>query len=83
MMKVKITKSNAFIFAQLVNEEGKTLVGKRYPKSQKTAIASGENFGKIIKSKDQDKIAYDRGKNRYHGSVKDFADGIRKSGVEV
>lgn len=86
MELIKISKSNTSIAAQLVSD-GKTLVGRSYKfqKGQKPADQSfkyGEEFGKLAKAKSTSKVSFDRGRNRYHGNVKLFAEGLRKAGLE-
>ena len=34
------------------------------------------------KEKKIDKVYFDRGKNKYHGRIKNFADSLRKNGLK-
>ncbi len=83
--KLKIFKSNTSIEAQII-DSGKTLIGKKYKLKDKVepskhAFSCGEDFGKELKDKNFDEIVFDRNGSRYHGIVKSFADGLRKSGI--
>ncbi|MFH1855512.1 MAG: 50S ribosomal protein L18 [bacterium] len=82
---LKIYKSNMAIEAQLI-DAGKTLIGRKYyfkDKSEpsKQAFTHGEDFGKSLIENKVSKITFDRNGSRYHGSVKSFAEGLRKSGI--
>jgi len=81
-MKIKISKSNKFLFAQLIDESGKTLLGKRYAIEKDKSTSSGKDFGASAFKSGAKKISFDRNKNKYHGMVKSFADGLREAGLE-
>jgi large subunit ribosomal protein L18 len=85
--RITISSTAGFFYAQLVDEAGKTLLGKRYKydKSGKPAelcYKYGEDFGKLTLGKKIVKIRYDRNGNLYHGRVKAFADGLRNAKLE-
>lgn len=85
--KVIISKSNKGIFVQLVLMSGETKIGQRYMfdksrPSVEQALEAGENFGKKIEREKIKLIVFDRAKNLYHGQVKAFADGLRKTGLQ-
>ena len=42
----------------------------------------GEILAKRAKEKKIDKVYFDRGNNKYHGRVKNFADALRKHGLK-
>ena len=46
------------------------------------ALALGQIFGKKAQEKGIKKVSFDRGGYLYHGRVKAFAEGARKSGME-
>ncbi|MDD5216910.1 MAG: 50S ribosomal protein L18 [Candidatus Omnitrophica bacterium] len=54
------------------------------PKKGKVEAAKilGALFGKILKEKGIQKIAFDRGGYLYHGRVKALADALREAGIE-
>ncbi|MCX6809429.1 MAG: 50S ribosomal protein L18 [Candidatus Berkelbacteria bacterium] len=84
--KLKVMRSLNGINAQLIYDS-KTVVG-RYFKNKKGEKPSdqsfkfGETFGELIQKNDFNKISFDRGKSHYHGRVKMFAEGLRKSGIQ-
>ena len=42
----------------------------------------GEILAKRAKDKKIDKVYFDRGSNKYHGRVKNFAESLRKNGLK-
>ena len=46
------------------------------------SILLGEVIAKRAKEKNIDKVYFDRGNNKYHGRVKNFADSLRKNGLK-
>ena len=46
------------------------------------SIIIGELLAKRAKEKNIDKVYFDRGENKYHGRVKNFADSLRKNGLK-
>ena len=42
----------------------------------------GEILAKRAKEKNINKVYFDRGANKYHGRVKNFADSLRKNGLK-
>jgi len=83
--KVVVYKSNKSLEVQLI-ENDKTLIGRKFAFSAKLKPADqtlkfGEEFAKLLNEKKINKISFCRGKNKYHGAIKNFADGLRKSGI--
>lgn len=88
-----ITRSNANIYAQLVDDvTGKTLCAastlgpdfKATKKSSATvegAAALGEIIGKKAKDSGITQVVFDRGGNLYHGRVKAVAEAARTAGL--
>ena len=94
--RVSIDKSNKYFFAQLVDvhNAGKIIAAiheKSFTKTAKlekekpldVAGKMGEAFGKVIIDAGVTSVAYDRSGYIYHGKVKAFADGMRKSGLTL
>ncbi len=46
------------------------------------SILIGEILAKRAKEKNIDKVYLDRGENKYHGRIKNFADSLRKNGMK-
>lgn len=83
---VIIYSSNQSLEAQ-ATAEGKTLIGKKFKfvsgkKPAEQAKEFGSQFGTMLLEKKVKAIRYERNKNRYHGRVKAFADGMREAGIE-
>ena len=88
-----ITRSAKNISAQIIDDENnKTLLSasstqkdiKAAPKTNKTSISKivAEKLAKKAVDKNIKKIYFDRGKFKYHGRVKEFAETLRKNGME-
>lgn len=89
--RLSVFKSNKQIYAQLIDDtKGNTLAAfssksiKAAGKKSKSEIAAlvGEGIAKEAKVKKIKEIVFDRSGYRYHGRVKDLADGARKGGLK-
>ena len=90
--RISVYKSLKNITAQIIDDKNnKTLVSassiekeiKKNKKNKKdTSIILGEILAKRAKEKKIDKVYFDRGANKYHGRIKNFADSLRKNGLE-
>ena len=93
--RLSFYKSLNFIYVQLIDDSiGHTLIASNTKDSSfkgmipegslKNKIAAkklGEIFGKQVKAKGFESIVFDRGGFQFHGVVKEFADAVRKEGV--
>ena len=89
--RLSVFRSNNHIYAQLIDDSnGITLASSssleksiKDKKLQKKEIAEliGKNIAKKIISKGIDKVAFDRGKYKYHGLIKILADAARSEGL--
>ena len=90
--RVSINKSLNNISAQIIDDiNKKTLVSassiekdfkiKKTKKIDKSTII-GEILAKRAKEKNIEKVYFDRGGNKYHGRVKNFAESLRKNGLK-
>tara|TARA_X000000950_G_C13484013_1_gene484996 strand:- start:30 stop:362 length:333 start_codon:yes stop_codon:yes gene_type:complete len=89
--RLTVFRSNNHIYAQLIDDvKGITIVSsssieksiKDMKLSRKeTAELIGKNIAKKIISKGIDKVAFDRGKYKFHGLVKILADAARVEGL--
>lgn len=88
--RLSVFRSNRFLWAQLIDDqEGKTLAfasSKELAKEKKNKNAIGEEVGKLIAKraleKKVGKAVFDRGGYKYHGLIKDLAEGARKGGLK-
>ena len=89
--RLSVFRSNNHIYAQLIDDiNGITLASAssleksiKDKKLQRKEIAEliGKNIAKKIISKGIDKVAFDRGKYKYHGLIKILAEAARSEGL--
>ena len=90
--RISVTRSLNNLSAQIIDDKlKKTLVSassiekeikaKKIKKMEKSALI-GEILAKRAKEKNIDKVYFDRGENKYHGRVKNFAESLRKNGLK-
>ena len=90
--RISVFKSLNNLSAQIIDDQTKkTLVSassiekeiknKKIKKMEKS-IVLGEIIAKRAKEKNIDNVYFDRGNNKYHGRVKNFADSLRKNGLK-
>ena len=89
--RLSVFRSNNHIYAQLIDDQkGITLASSssleksiKDQKLQRREMAEliGKNIAKKIISKGIDKVAFDRGKYKYHGLIKILAEAARVEGL--
>ena len=90
--RVSVTKSLNNLSAQIIDDKlKKTIVSassiekeikiKKVKKMEKS-ILLGEILAKRAKDKNINQVYFDRGGNKYHGRVKNFAESLRKNGLK-
>ena len=89
--RLTVFRSNNHLYAQLIDDKnGTTLASSssleetiKNKNLQRKEIAEiiGKNIAKKIISKGIDKVAFDRGKYKYHGLIKILADAARAEGL--
>ena len=89
--RLSVFRSNNHLYAQLIDDSnGITLASSssleksiKEKKLQRKEIAEliGKNIAKKIISKGIDKVAFDRGKYKYHGLIKILAEAARSEGL--
>ena len=91
-LRISVSKTLNNLSAQIIDDKlKKTLVSassiekeikaKKIKKMEKSSII-GEILAKRAKEKNIDKVYFDRGANKYHGRIKNFADSLRKNGLK-
>tara|TARA_B100000902_G_C26604413_1_gene572055 strand:- start:88 stop:441 length:354 start_codon:yes stop_codon:yes gene_type:complete len=90
--RISVSKSLNNLSAQIIDDQTKTTIvsassiekeikAKKIKKMEKSSLI-GEILAKRAKEKKIDKVYFDRGENKYHGRVKNFADSLRKNGLK-
>tara|TARA_B100002019_G_scaffold288585_1_gene302475 strand:+ start:1610 stop:1963 length:354 start_codon:yes stop_codon:yes gene_type:complete len=90
--RISVSKSLNNLSAQIIDDQTmKTLVSassierevktKKIKKMDKSTLI-GEILAKRAKEKKIEKVYFDRGGNKYHGRVKNFAESLRKNGLK-
>ena len=89
--RLTVFRSNNHLYAQLIDDKkGITIVSSssleesmKNKNLQRKEIAEqiGKDIAKKIISKGIDKVAFDRGKYKYHGLIKILADAARSEGL--
>ena len=89
--RLSVFRSNNHIYAQLIDDTNGTTIASassleksiKDKKLQRKEIAEliGKSIAKKIISKGIDKVAFDRGKYKYHGLIKILADAARSEGL--
>ena len=90
--RLSVFRSNNHLYAQLIDDiNGVTLASSssieksiKEKKLSKKEMAEliGQNIAKKIISKGIDKVAFDRGKYKYHGLIKIIAEAARVEGLK-
>lgn len=91
LFRISIHKTNQYFSSQVVEIASgnviasihqKTFSKEKGKKPLEVIEMMGESLGKTLKEKKMEDIAFDRSGYVYHGKVKAFADGLRKSGLK-
>lgn len=87
--RLLITKTNAHIFAQLIDMEKGCTIASSSSVSLKLANGNKENASKVGEDVAKKaiklgykKVSFDRGGSKYHGRVQALADAARSAGLE-
>ncbi|MFH1745376.1 MAG: 50S ribosomal protein L18 [bacterium] len=86
--RLNVSKSNAGLYLQLIDDEkGKTLVSARSQDVKKkkdvnVSFETGKNLAvKAVGLKIKEAV-FDRGGSKYHGRIKEAAEGAREGGLK-
>lgn len=90
-MRLSVYRSNSYIYAQVIDHNGDTLVGVSEKSlkigSKGTPIERAKQVGiaiaKAAKEKKINDVVFDKGSFAYHGRVKAVAEGAREGGLNV
>ena len=91
-LRITVYKSLNNLSAQIIDDKSKkTLVSAsstekeikdKQTKKMDKSFLIGEILAKRAKEKNISEVYFDRGGNKYHGRVKNFADTLRKNGLK-
>ncbi len=83
--RLSVYRSNTALYAQVIDDTlGKTLVSHAVQGKTKTqGKLLGTEIAKKAKAKKITTVVFDRGGYRYHGAIKEVADGAREGGLKV
>ncbi len=77
-MRLTVFRSNKYIYAQAIDDAKRVTVAEAHGKNP-------SEVGKLVAQRavkaGVKKIAFDRGRYRYHGQIKVLADGAREGGL--
>ena len=91
--RLAVFRSNRHIYAQIINDfNGIVVTGvsslsfdiknKKFESTKERAYEVGKFVARKDLEKKVKKVYYDRGKFKYHGAVKELAEGAREGGLE-
>ncbi len=87
--RLSVFRSNKYVYVQVIDDEkGKTLVAasekelKSEGQKQEKAKSLGQLIAKKAIAKKVESVIFDRGSYRYHGRVKQIAEGAREGGLK-
>ena len=81
--RLAVFRSLKYIYAQIIDDyQGTTLVTSSNSKNKMTAKEVGKDLAKKAQDKKIKQVVFDKGGFKYHGQVKDLADGAREGGLE-
>ncbi|HSX09216.1 MAG TPA: 50S ribosomal protein L18 [Candidatus Saccharimonadales bacterium] len=90
--RLSVFRSNNYVYAQIIDIKGNTIVGiseKVVVKSAKAgspierAKQVGAEIAKLALAKKVKEVAFDKGRFAYHGRVKAVAEGAREGGLTL
>ncbi|MGH2639374.1 MAG: 50S ribosomal protein L18 [Rhabdochlamydiaceae bacterium] len=89
--RLSVYRSNNYVYAQIIDVKGNTVVGvseKIVTKDAKAAPIErakkvGQEIAKLALSKKIKDVAFDKGRFAFHGRVKAVAEGAREGGLNL
>ncbi len=90
-VRLSVYRSNNYIYAQIIDGKGNTLVGVTERALKKDTKISpierakqvGVEIAKLALSKKIKEVAFDKGRFAYHGRVEAVAEGAREGGLNL
>jgi len=89
-LRMSVYRSNKHIYAQVIDDVNSKTVASfnsgqlkdKKGKGLDTALVVGEKLAAAAKKKGVKQVKFDRGKYKYHGRLKQLAEGARKGGLD-
>ena len=90
-VRLTVFRSNKYIYAQIIDKTGDTLMGisekvLKLDSAKSTPVARAKELGiaiaKLALSKKVKEVAFDKGRFSYHGRVEAVAAGAREGGLK-
>lgn len=83
--RLSVFRSNTAVSAQVIDDaKGVTIVTKRMSgKTKAIGKALGLEMAKLALAKGIKSVVFDRSGYRFHGTVKEIADGAREGGLKI
>ena len=83
--RLSVFRSNTALLAQIIDDtKGVTLIAKQMRgKTKATGKALGQEIAKLALAKGIKTAVFDRSGYRFHGAVKELADGAREGGLKI
>jgi len=88
--RLVVNRTNRFVYAQLIDDSmHKTIAAassakmKEKKTKSEQALAVGETIGRAAVEKGIKAAVFDRRSYRYHGRVKQLAEGAKKAGLQI
>lgn len=91
--RLSIFRSNQYTYVQLIDDQkgitiasASTHSSKKKTADQKKAVSArelGAQIAKLAKEREIKRAVFDRGAYRYHGRVREVAEGARSEGLEL
>ncbi|MDO8461026.1 MAG: 50S ribosomal protein L18 [bacterium] len=80
--RLSVFRSNRYVYAQLINDDkGITILGISENKKVDLAKKLGKALAEKAGLKKIKKAVFDKGKYKYHGIIKEVAEGAREGGL--
>lgn len=81
--RLSVYKSLKYIYAQIINDEnGTTIASSSNAKNKMNPEEVGKDIAKKASDKKIKEVVFDKGGFKYHGQIKQLAEGARKDGLK-
>ncbi len=81
--RISVFRSNKFIYAQLIDDKKGRTIAACSSLDEKTPFAAGKELAEKALKAGVKKAVFDRNGYRFHGRVKNLAEGVREGGLTI